>query len=382
MTNPMDRPTILCAAFSARQIAMSARRASYGALAVDFFGDLDLQEAALAGEKLPCDDFGGFDDASLVAALHRLAEGHAPVGFVHGAGFEDRLGLLEEIGRHWPLLGTAPATSRLLKDPDAFADLCRMAGVTHPEIARQTPEGETHLWLSKRIGGCGGSHVRPAEAMAPSADRYVQKFVAGERWSAAFVAADAEAAILGFTKQWTDPSQAEPYRYGGAVGPLTPPEPAGSVMRDAIARIAAAVGARGHAPLTGLCSADFVVSADGPVLLEINARFGATIDVFDTDEEPLLALHLSACQGVLLARYSGPQRVRASGLAWAGGPVSVGAGFVWPDFTRDRTAAPAAFVVGQPMATIVAEADTEDAAVAAFNLHIAELETTFGRKAA
>ena len=378
----MNLPTFLCAAFSARQIAMSARRAGYGALAVDFFGDLDLNEAALAGETLASDDFGGFDGASLVAALHRLAEGHEPIGFVHGAGFEDRLELLEEIGRHWPLLGTAPATLSILKDPDAFAALCRTAGVTHPEIARQAPEGETHPWLSKRVGGCGGSHVRPAEATAPSADRYVQKFVAGERWSAAFVAADAEAAILGFTKQWTDPSKAEPYRYGGAVGPLTPPEPAGSVMRDAIARIAAVVGARGHAPLTGLCSADFVVSADGPVLLEINARFGATIDVFDTDDEPLLGLHLSACQGDLLTEYSGPQRVRASGLAWADAPLTVDAGYIWPAFTRDRTAAPTIFRPGQPIATIVAEADTEKAAVAAFHGHIADLKKTFGRKAA
>ena len=382
MATPTDRPTVLCAAFSARQIAMSARRAGYGALAVDFFGDLDLHEAALAGETLTGDDFGGFDGAGLMAALHRLADARAPIGFVHGAGFEDRLELLEEIGRHWPLLGTAPATSRILKDPGAFAGLCRTAGVTHPPVAREAPEGEAHLWLSKKIGGCGGSHVRPAADAAPSDDRYVQAFIAGDRWSAAFVAAGGKACVLGFTRQWADPSPDEPYRYGGAVGPLTPPEPAGSVMRDAIARVTAAVGAGDHAPLTGLCSADFVVSADGPVLLEINARFGATIDIFDTDVEPLLALHLSACDGKLPDDFKGPRKVRASGLAWADAPVSVGAGFVWPAFTRDRTAAPAQFLPGQPIATIVTEAETEAVAVEAFHARIADLKKTFGRKAA
>ena len=382
MTLPTDQPTILCAAFSARQIAMSARRSGYGALAVDFFGDLDLHESALAGETLGSDDFGGFDGAALIAALQRLAKGREPIGFVHGAGFEDRPELLEEIGRHWPLLGTAPGTSRVLKDPEAFAGLCRAAGVTHPQIARMAPAGEAHLWLSKKIGGCGGSHVRSAETTAPGADRYVQKFVAGERWSAAFVAAGGKATVLGFTRQWTHPSGDESYRYGGAVGPLTPQKPAGSAMRDAMARVTAAVGDGGHAPLTGLCSADFVVSADGPVLLEINARFGATMDIFDTDSEPLLALHLRACRGDPIGGYTGPQHVRASGLAWAEAPVSVGAGFIWPAFTRDRTAAPTAFVTGQPIATIVSKADTEEAAVALFHGHIADLEKTFERKAA
>lgn len=382
MDKPIDQPTILCAAFSARQIAMSARRAGYGALAVDFFGDLDLDAAALAGETLGSDDFGGFDGKALIEALLRLAKGREPIGFVHGAGFEDRPEILEEIGRHWPLLGTTPATARMLKAPETFASLCREAGVTHPEIARKAPAGAEQLWLSKKIGGCGGGHVRPAETTAPDPERYVQEFVAGERWSAAFVAAGGAVQILGFTKQWTDPSDEEPYRYGGAVGPIVPREPAGSVMRDAVARMTAIVADCGPAPLTGLCSADFVVSADGPVLLEINARFGATVDIFDTDAEPLIALHLGACKGDLQTRYRGPRHVRASGLAWAHAPVSVRAGYVWPDFTRDRTAAPTAFAAGQPIATIVAEAETEKAAVAAFHAHSADLKETFGRKAA
>lgn len=371
----MARPTVLVAAFSARQIAASARRAGYDALAVDFFGDLDLNESALRGEVLRGHYPNGFDGADLLGALNRLAKGQSPVGIVYGAGFEDRPELIAAIAARWPLLGNDADAVRTLKDPERFAALCAEAGVPHPEIRRDPPEDASD-WLSKQIGGAGGSHVHPAASAPPAPDRYFQRFVAGERWSAGIVAAGRKVALLGFTRQWSAPSTAEPYRYGGAVGPMRAPEPAGRDMLAQIERLAACL------PLTGLCSVDFVLAPGGPVLLEINPRAGATIDVFDTDEQPLFALHLSACLGRLPDRFIGPHRPRATGLAWADADVTLPEHFVWPDWTRDRTGVPATFHAGQPLCTIVAEAATPAAARALFDSRLADMQERGRRKAA
>lgn len=370
----MSRPAVLVAAFSARQIAESARLAGIDALALDFFGDSDLAAAARRSEVLHGHYPDGFDADALIAALERLADGMDPIGFVYGAGFEDRPELLEAIGERWSILGTNPATQRRLKDPESFAALCAKAGIAHPAIRRDPPD-DPQSWLSKKIGGAGGSHVVAADH-PPAPDRYYQRFVAGERVSLAFLAAGERCAVLGFTRQWAAPSAAEPYRYGGAVGPLPDPVPHGPAMQAAIAAFLAQL------PLTGIASADFVLAAGGPMLLEINARAGATLDVFESAEQPLLALHLAACRGELPERVSGPGLIRAAGLAWAETDIALPSGFVWPDFTRDRTTPPARFVAGQPLCTLVAEADTEETATALFTRRAADLQERFERKAA
>ncbi|RFC63020.1 ATP-grasp domain-containing protein [Fulvimarina endophytica] len=373
------RPTILCAAFSARQIAESARLSGFDALAVDFFADLDLRASARRSELVTGAYPDGFSDTDLIAALERVSEGETPIGFVYGAGFEDRPELLDEIARRWPVLGTSAEASRRLKDPFWFARICERAGVAFPQIAPAAPSDDD-LWLIKRVGGCGGSHVRWANrvrAAGGSGDRfYAQRFVEGERWSLLALAADGMTRSLGFSHQWTDPSEDEPFRYAGAVGPLDPPPPIVKSMVDALGRLVAAAHDDGTT-LTGLLSADFV-EANGLVhCLEINARFGATVDVFDRPEAPLLKLHLDACEGRLpqtLAPY--PAGCRAAGLAWADVDLDFGTDHVWPHWTRDRSHLPRHYEAAEPIATVVAEGRTAKEARERFEAHVESLKAS------
>ena len=368
-------PAILAAAFSARQIAASARLAGIDCLAVDFFGDADLRDHAARCEVLRGHYPDGFSGDELIAALARLAADDRPLGFVYGAGFEDRPELLEAIAERWPILGTDPATARRLKDPESFETICREAGVAHPEIRRDRP-ADPAAFVSKKVGGCGGSHVLHGNA-APAADRYYQRFVEGRRVSMAFVAAAGRTAFLGYSSQWADPSPPEPFRYGGAVGPITVDGDADAAMRQAVAGIAARL------PLAGLCSADFVLGKAGAVLLEINARAGATMDVFDDPARPLIALHLAALRGELPeTEPRALAEIRASGLAWAERPLRVPAGFAWPDWTRDRTAPPAEFAAGEPICTVVAAAPGAAAAQALFHARTRRINEILGSMAA
>ena len=59
-----------------------------------------------------------------------------------------------------------------------------------------------------------------------------------------------------------------------------------------IAGLLSALAAR--TGLTGLCSADFIRNRDGYHLIEINPRPGATLDIFDCFEVPLMEAHIRA----------------------------------------------------------------------------------------
>ena len=106
------------------------------------------------------------------------------------------------------------------KDPLALARLCEANGVRHPQIAFAPPD-EPELWLMKRRGGAGGAHIAAAEGPGrASPDCYFQRRVAGKSISALFLASEKKAEIIGLSMQWTAPTPASPFRYGGAAGPV------------------------------------------------------------------------------------------------------------------------------------------------------------------
>jgi predicted ATP-grasp superfamily ATP-dependent carboligase len=156
--------------------------------------------------------------------------------------------------------------------------------------------------------------------------------------------------LLGFSEQWPASGWiAHPYRYGGAAipGRLSPP---------LAAELGAAALAMGQgAALRGLASADFLVDGDRRWhLLEINPRPGAALDVYERAvERGLIARHVAACRGRKLQPWTPPATAAASTLVYARADLApIPAGFVWPDWTADRTPAGVAVHRGQPVCTV------------------------------
>src|SRR3990170_8865443 len=168
--------SLLIAAISARALAQTARRAGFTPLVADFFADTDTQEAAHACRKLKGGIERGLRGESLLRALEALAE-LAPsplLGFVFGAGFEDRPELLALIAKSWPLLGNHAATVKRLKAPEVFfAELDRL-GIPHPLTASERP-AKGAGWLAKKRGGAGGSHIVPSRRMKGAPHVYYQE---------------------------------------------------------------------------------------------------------------------------------------------------------------------------------------------------------------
>lgn len=356
----MEPESILIAGFSGRALAQSARRAGFAPLVVDGFGDEDMRAASAASELLPDCVTHGFTARPLTAALDRLTAAAAspPVGLVLAAGFESVPGLVERLDDRYRILGCSADTIRRAKDPMALAGMLAERGIAHPETRLDTPD-DTGGWLSKRIGGTGGTHILPARADADRG-RYFQREVAGVPVSALGILGVSDCAFA-FSRQWTAPGGRQPYRYGGATGSL-------ELDPDLEARlIEIGLDVSRELSLVGLVSLDFLITPDAaPVLLEINPRPGATLDVFDDRAGTLFKAHVAAARGseTLDGYFSAwsPPVARAVAYFYADRGELLVPDVAWPDWVLDRPPPGRRIRRHHPVATISAEGgDTRQA---------------------
>ena len=208
----------------------------------------------------------------------------------------------------------------------------------------------------KRRGGAGGAHIAAAyDATGASLDCYYQLRVTGASISALFLASERKAEIIGLSMQWTAPTPASPFRYGGAAGPVDI-EPA---QAEEIARSVAIIAS--ELDLVGLNSVDFLVSANAVWLIEINPRPGATVDVFESNEAPLFARHVAACEG-RPTPASPSLAFKAAEIVYAPCDIVVRRGRNWPDWAVDRSPLGTRIVGGEPLCTVLASGATFDLA--------------------
>lgn len=368
-------PAVLIAALSGRALAQSARRAGFVPLVADAFGDMDTLTAAHAVEVLPGALRRGFARRPLLGALARLAAAapSPPEGLVLGAGFEDRPHLVAALAREHRILGCGADAVARAKSPDVLFPLLAGRGIAHPEtLARPGATALGGGWLQKRIGGTGGLHIRPLAPGARIAPRhYAQRRVDGEPVSVLAIVGTSDMAFA-FSRQWTAPAVGAPFRYGGASSGLV-------LDADLEARlIDAAVEVCRTLQLTGLVSLDVLVAADQPpVVVEINPRPGATIDIFDDQAGTLFACQVAAAQGrslrSLLAGWAPPAAAAAAYLYADRGRLAVPQ-VAWPIWALDRPAPGTAVPPGRPIATATAAASGTDAAETLCRKRLSELE--------
>jgi predicted ATP-grasp superfamily ATP-dependent carboligase len=365
---------VLIAAFSARSLAASARRAGYKPLVVDCFGDSDTVALAEAWRCLPARVQVGFTFRPLLAALESLAGSSSspPIGLVLGAGFECNPRLVAKLSEHFPLIGNDAATIARAKDPQQFFSVLDDLGVPHPETWLDAP-AEPDGWLMKRVGGSGGLHIHRCPAKPrPDKRRYFQRQVSGQQISLMGLVSEKSAAFA-VSRQWTSPLQRRPFRYGGAAGSLPLEEDLEARLIEMSLAVSEAL------ELCGIVSFDYLVNEGEISLLEVNPRPGASLDVFDDPTGTLFKAHVEAARGgdpaALVAADWHPPIARASAILYADrGPLTAGA-VEWPDWASDRPQPGSAIGAGQPLATVSAEGHDVDAVQAACLQRLGALET-------
>jgi predicted ATP-grasp superfamily ATP-dependent carboligase len=110
--------------------------------------------------------------------------------------------------------------------------------------------------------------------------------------------------------------------------------------------------------LTGVNGLDFILDGDMPLVLEVNPRPTATIDLYDADiEAGVVALHLRACRGELPAAPV-LRQPRAHAIVYAATAVRVPPRLSWPGWCTDLPEAGTVIPVGAPVCSVHGEADT------------------------
>jgi len=253
-----------------------------------------------------------------------------------------------------PLLGNSADTLAALKDPARFFPLLKRLKVPHPETSL-TPPTDPENWLTKPIGGSGGFSIQKAsEGGTSDGTVFFQRQVSGKSLSLLFLADGRDIFPLAFSEQWTDPCPAHPFRFGGAVGPVTPPPGPARILTEA------ATGLTFETGLIGLNSLDALIDEAGNCyIIEINPRPGATLDLFDPlSATPLFELHLNAVAGHL---PGGATPISPTGpthgvqILYADAPFLFPEDFIWPDWTADRPKAGTSVALQAPICTIFAQ---------------------------
>jgi predicted ATP-grasp superfamily ATP-dependent carboligase len=322
----------------------------------DAFGDSDTAEHAAAACCVADAARIGFRAKPVFAALAALEAAAAtpPIGLILGSGFEDRPKLIAALSRRYRLIGNGAETVARAKNPAGFFALLDTLGLAHP-ATQLAPPVDTGGWLSKRIGGSGGTHVVPASSADPSPRRYFQRYLEGVPHSVLAVAASDGAHVVGISRQWTVGSGPRPYRYGGAVGPVQLPPAVDAAMRAAVTYVSSALG------LVGLVAFDFILAGDQPHLVEVNPRPSATLDVFDDERGSLFSAHVAACADHV-PQLPAPQGARAAAVLYADPAALTVNTVAWPEWTADRPGPGTSIPRYRPIATVFASGEGPDAA--------------------
>ena len=339
---------VVIAALSARPLLAAADRDGLTAGVVDAFADRETRRLAQAWQQIPA------PSGQLVgSSLRRAVAAVAPpgVGLVYGSGV-DAEDLAEVVGQR-PLFGNPPAVATAATRPDQWLPLWRQLGVVHPETRLEPPRSLAG-WLVKRVGAAGGGHIRPAGS-GLAAGYYWQRRLNGRAVSLQALCDGRQARVFASCDQWTAPTPAQPFRFGGIATPTVD----GAWLaagHAAVAKVTAALG------LVGLNSFDFIASGNEAFLLEVNPRPGISLDLFADTLPGLLRRHLDVCTGTAAAAVEAGAGGRALAFIYAATAAVVPATGVWPAWAHDIPVAGTMLAAGDPVCTVSAAADDTAAA--------------------
>ena len=337
---------ILIAGLTTRALAESAARAGAAIVTVDYFGDLD--QARLCETHSLRERGRGYSAAAILEAARELDY----EAVVYCGALENHPSVVAELARDRVLLGNAPETLRRVRDPGVLLPFLAQHGFAVPETRGESdPLPVAGRWLSKPARGGGGQGVRHWDGQPPAGTQILQELVPGVSASASFVADGRRSVILAWTAQLHSPRG---FRYAGSVMPLDGPPAA----REEVGAIAAAL--TWEYGLRGLNGFDFILRGDRPVVLEVNPRYCASMELVErASGASVFGLHVAGCQGQVPARMAETPGVWGKMIVYATRTVAVPDTTVWlTEGVRDVPHAGEVIRAGHPICTVLASGPT------------------------
>jgi len=370
---------VLLAGVSTRDIAESAVRAGYEVVAVDGFGDLDLQASATEVHVVRVD--GRFSARAAAAA----ARGVSCEAVVYEASFENHPGAVRTLAANRALWGNPSTVLARARDPRRLARVVADAGLPGPRVRLTRPApGMRSGWLVKPLRSGGGDGIAVWRRGAPvPRGSYLQQRIAGVAGSIVFAADGRRAVPLGLSRILGGESTfgADGFRYCGSIlGSAGDPQfPADARLLDRATLLAQEV-TRAFG-LVGVNGVDFIARRGVPYAIEVNPRYTAAMELVERAYGlSVFDLHARACRGALPAfdlaavRRATPDAV-GKAIVYARRPTVLGDTRTWladPD-VRDISPPGTTVAPREPICTIFARQGNASACFAALASRAARL---------
>ncbi|HEY6135507.1 MAG TPA: ATP-grasp domain-containing protein [Rubrivivax sp.] len=284
------RRSLALAGLSARSMAETAFHDGFDVVALDLFGDVDTCAVASRWFGIGAPSRLQIDEERVLSALAVLARQGEVVGWVAGSGFEGRPELLALGAALLPLIGTAPDAVARLRDPEQFFAFLTAHEIEHPPVRRAPADVDGSGWLLKDLRGSGGWHIRRAplgESAALAPGHYLQREMTGQPMSATFVATDTGVRLLGVNQQIVRAFGSLPFVYCGVVGPVPVADHVQRHLDTILQTLAVGFALR------GLASLDFLLDGERVLVLEVNPRPPASLELYAAWSP--MAAHVRAC---------------------------------------------------------------------------------------
>jgi uncharacterized protein len=347
---------------SARMLAELGVRAGHDIVALDRFGDLDLQQLCPSVSVLR--DLGGRGG---MAALVDAAEKIAAPSVIYGAGLENQPALVARLASGRTLLGCTRETVERVRDPAKLAGSLRAAGLAYPATfgAADAPRRaeRSRRWLRKPVRGGGGRGVREWRGGTLDGEVMVQERISGLACSAAAVGDGHSAVLLGVSEQLIG------HRGFGArgyawCGNVVPPRLEKMGQRAlAVAARAVCTHLASAFELRGLFGVDLVWDGERAWVVEVNPRPTASLECIEAAHDvDVFSAHLDGCAGRPPSRASGPRRAAGKAVVFATRDVRVGDTRGWPARgIRDVPYPDERIAAGHPVCTLVSVKGSSEA---------------------
>jgi predicted ATP-grasp superfamily ATP-dependent carboligase len=364
-------------------LADLAVRAGHEVVALDRFGDLDLQRLCPSVSALR--DLGGRGGmAGLVEAAEKI---HAP-SVIYGAGLENQPRLVARLASGRRLLGCPPEVLERVRDPALLGASLHAAGLAYPSTfaACDAPRlaERSRRWLRKPLRSGGGRGIREWRGGALDGDVVVQERISGLACSAVAIADGRSAVVLGLSEQLIGHRAlgARGYAWCGNLVPPRVREPQRQALEAVTRRICAHLAL--EFGLCGLFGVDLVWDGERAWVVEVNPRPTGSLECVEAAHEVgVFAAHLDGCAGRLPSGAPAPAPRRAAGKAilFATRDLRVGDTGGWPERgIRDVPHPHERIAAGHPICTLISVQSSPEAVLADLEARAAALRTELGER--
>jgi uncharacterized protein len=245
-------------------------RAGFQVAAADLFADADLCRIATATQ---IDRYPG----GLLDWLKRLSP--SPTAWMYTGALENHAKLVDEMAEVARLWGNGGAVLQRVRSAQQLAEFARRNRICFPEVCSlPTDLPNNGSWLEKTGRSAGGGGVRTFTGQPPITEGvFYQRRLSGMPYSAAFVAKQDEAMLIGVVRQLVGESwlSAGEFQYCGSVGPA----PVSESVQAEIERIGRVLAQEFR--LVGLFGVDLMIDREQVWLIEVNPRYTSSMEVLE-----------------------------------------------------------------------------------------------------